>query len=119
MTSSPNSPDQAWVLQVTIWAAPAADPQWKAQLNRLRTIASFDDTTKTWQARLGALDLQGLNLLQALLDAASAHGTRVRLEPAPVPEGWEGPVFTRGPDVAALLEAQADHGRPLGQLPLP
>ncbi|MCL7430371.1 hypothetical protein [Streptomyces sp. YS415] len=48
MTSSPNSPDQAWVLQVTIWAAPAADPQWKAQLNRLRTIASFDDTTKTW-----------------------------------------------------------------------
>ncbi|MDQ0904213.1 hypothetical protein QFZ22_000198 [Streptomyces canus] len=116
MTNSPNSPDQAWVLKATIWAEPAAAPQWKEQLNRLRPIASFDDTTKTWQARLGVLDLEGLNVLQALLDAASAHGTRVRLEPAPVPECWDGPVFTRGPDVAALLEAQADQGRPLGQL---
>jgi hypothetical protein len=106
------------VLQVTIWAAPAAAPQWKEQLNRLRLIASFDDTTKTWQARLGALDLEGLKVLQALLDAASAHGSRVRLEPAPVPEFWDGPVFTREPDVSAVLEAQADQGRPLGQLPL-
>ncbi|MGW0950016.1 hypothetical protein ACWD4O_46900 [Streptomyces sp. NPDC002623] len=31
---------------------------------------------------------------------------------------WDGPVFTRGPDVAALLEAQADRDRPLGRLPL-
>ncbi|MEU0946898.1 hypothetical protein ABZ379_29785 [Streptomyces canus] len=118
MTSSPNSPGQGWVLRVTIWAAPAADPQWKAQLNQLRPLASFDDTTKTWQASLGSLDLEGLSMLQALLDAASAHGTRVRLEPAAVPERWDGPVFTRGPDVAALLEAQADQVRPLGQLPL-
>ncbi|MEU0030791.1 hypothetical protein [Streptomyces sp. NPDC006335] len=118
MTSPPNSPDHGWVLKATICAAPAAAPQWKEQLNRLRPIASFDDTTKTWQARLGALDLEGLNVLQILLDAASAHGTRVRLEPAPVPEFWDGPVFTREPDVAAVLESQADQGRPLGQLPL-
>ncbi|MEU0027381.1 hypothetical protein [Streptomyces sp. NPDC006335] len=118
MTSWANSPDQGWVLKATIWAAPAAAPQWKEQLNRLRPIASYDDTTKTWQAHLGALDLEGLNVLQALFDAASAHGTQVRLEPAPVPERWDGPVFTRGPDVAVLLEARADQGRPLGQLPL-
>jgi len=118
MPHSLNSPDQACLLKVTIWAAPAADPQWKQQLNRLRSIAGFDDTTKTWQARLGALDLEGLTMLQALFDAASAHGTRVRLESAPVPERWDGHAFTRGPDVAALLEAQADQGRPLGQLPM-
>jgi hypothetical protein len=55
MTSSPNSPDQAWVLKATIWAAPA------------------------------------------ILGRRRLH---------------------EGADVAALLEAQADQGRPLGQLPL-
>ncbi|MER6358574.1 hypothetical protein ABT186_44035 [Streptomyces sp. NPDC001634] len=118
MTSSPNSPDCAWVLEATIRAAPAADPQWQEQLDRLRQIASYDLETQTWHARLGALDLAGMQMLQTLFDAARVHGTEVRLTPVAVPACWDGPAFTRGPDVAAVLEAQADRSRPLGQLPL-
>lgn len=57
-------------------------------------------------------------MLQTIFDTARAHGAEVRLTPVVVPTYWDGPVFTREPDVAALLEAQADRGRPLGQLPL-
>jgi hypothetical protein len=88
------------------------------QLDGLRPIASYDTETQTWHARLGALDLAGVQMLQALFDAARVHGTAVCLTALAVPAYWDGPVFTRGPDVAALLEAQADRGRPLGQLPL-
>ncbi|MFF7887791.1 hypothetical protein ACH40F_40945 [Streptomyces sp. NPDC020794] len=118
MTSSPNSRDSAWVLEATIRTAPAADPQWQEQLIRLRPIASYVPETQTWHARLGALDLAGVTMLQTLFDTARAHGTEVCLTPVVVPAYWDGPVFTREPDVAALLEAQADRGRPLGQLPL-
>ncbi|MFI1035151.1 hypothetical protein [Streptomyces sp. NPDC020951] len=118
MTSSPNFRDSAWVLEATIRTAPTSDPQWQEQLDRLRPIASYDQQTQTWYARLGALDLAGLQLLQILFDAARVHGTEVRLTPLAVPVYWDGPVFTRGPDVAALLEARADRTRPLGQLPL-
>ncbi|WP_189317598.1 hypothetical protein [Streptomyces brasiliensis] len=116
--TSPNSPQGVWVLEATIQTAPAADSQWQEQLDRLRQIASYDLETQTWHARLGALDLAGVEMLQALFDAARVHGTEVCLTPVAVPAYWDGPVFTRGPDVAALLEAQADRGRPLGQLPL-
>ncbi|MET9759950.1 hypothetical protein ABZ016_12955 [Streptomyces sp. NPDC006372] len=118
MTSSPNSPIRSWVLEATIRTAPAADPQWQEQLDRLRQIASYDPKTQTWHARLGALDLAGMQMLQTLFDSARVHGTEVRLTPVAVPAYWDGPTFTRGPDVAAVLEAQADRGRPLGQLPL-
>ncbi|MFC9930001.1 hypothetical protein [Streptomyces sp. NPDC127190] len=118
MTSSPNSPDRAWVLEAAIRTAPAADPQWQEQLDRLRQVATYDPETQTWHARLGALDLAGVQLLQTLFDAARIHGTEVRLTPMAVPASWDGPTFTTGPDVAAELEAQADRGRPLGQLPL-
>ncbi|MGP4088623.1 hypothetical protein [Streptomyces sp. KR55] len=118
MTSSPNSRDSTWVLEATIRTAPTADPQWQEQLGRLRPVASYDPETQTWHARLGALDLAGVQMLQALFDAARVHGTEVRLTPVAAPAYWDGPAFTRGPDVAALLEAQADRGRPLGQLPL-
>jgi hypothetical protein len=79
MTSSPNSPDRAWVLEATIRTAPVAAPQWQAQLDRLRQIASYDPETQTWHARLGALDLAGMQMLQTLFDAARVHGTEVRL----------------------------------------
>ncbi|MDC2956861.1 hypothetical protein PO587_20560 [Streptomyces gilvifuscus] len=117
MTSSPNSPVGARVLEATIRTA--SGPQWQEQLHRLRTIASYDPETRTWHARLGALDLAGLQLLQTLFDTARVHGTEVFLTPVVVPACWDGPVFTREPTVAALLEAQADPGRPLGQLPVP
>jgi hypothetical protein len=118
MTSPPNSPETAWVLEATIQTAPAAHSQWQEQLDRLRPIASYDTETQTWHARLGVLDLAGVQMLQALFDAARVHCTAVCLTPVAVPAHWDGPVFTRSPDVAALLEAQADRGRPLGQLPL-
>jgi hypothetical protein len=117
MTTSPNSPDETWVLKATIRAARAGDHQWTEQLNSLRPIASYDDNTKTWHTHLGALNLAGLKVLQALFDAASAHGTEVRLEPVAVPSYWDGPTFTGDRDVAAFLQAKADSGRPLGQLP--
>ncbi|MCX4598407.1 hypothetical protein OG819_55730 [Streptomyces sp. NBC_01549] len=118
MTNSPNSSESAWVLEATIRTASAADAQWQEQLDRLRPIALYDLETQTWHARLGALDVAGVQMLQVLFDAARVHGTEVCLTPVAVPAYWEGPAFTRGPDVAALLEAQADRGRPLGQLPL-
>lgn len=118
MTPSPNSRDSAWVLKATIRTAPAADPHWQEQLDRLRPIATYDRETQTWHARLGALDLAGVQVLQTLFDAAHIHGTEVRLAPVAVPAYWNGPIFTRDSEVASLVEAQADRGRPLGQLPL-
>ncbi|WP_328372755.1 hypothetical protein OG800_48800 [Streptomyces sp. NBC_00445] len=117
MTTSPNSRDNAWMLEATIRTAPAADPQWQEQLDKLRTIATYDPATQTWHARVGALDLAGVQVLQTLFDAARVHGTDVRLAPVAVPAHWAGLAFMRDPDVAERLEAQADRGRPLGQLP--
>ncbi|MFE9883151.1 hypothetical protein [Streptomyces sp. NPDC005784] len=118
MTSSPNSRESAWVLEAAIRTAPAADPQWQQQLDRLRDIASYDPETQTWHACIGALDLAGVQMLQTLFDVARVHGTEVRLTPVAVPAYWNGPVLQRGPDVAALLETQAEPGRRLGHLPL-
>jgi hypothetical protein len=105
-------------LKAAIRTAPAADPQWQEQLARLRGIASYDPESQTWHACLGALDPAGVHVLRTLFDAARVHGTEVCLTPVAVSAHWDGPAFTKGPDVAAFLEAQADRGRPLGQLPL-
>ncbi|MFJ5035901.1 hypothetical protein ACIQB5_49855 [Streptomyces sp. NPDC088560] len=90
-------------MEATIRTAPAADPQWHEQLDRLRTIASYDPATQTWHARLGALDPAGVQMLQSLFDAARAYGSEVHLLSVAVPSYWDGSVFTRDPDVAALL----------------
>ncbi|MFI6341065.1 hypothetical protein [Streptomyces sp. NPDC050535] len=118
MTSSPNSRENAWVLEATIWTARAADTHWQEQLNTIRPVAAYDPETQTWRARLGALDLPGLEMLQILFDAARTHGTEVRLAPVAVPPQWTGPVFTADSELAALLDAQADQGRAIGQLHL-
>ncbi|GHB28900.1 hypothetical protein GCM10010306_021640 [Streptomyces umbrinus] len=118
MTISPNSRENVWVLEATIWAARAAEPHWQEQLNTLGSVAAYDPKTQTWRARLGALDLAGLEMLQILLDAAGTHGTEVRLVPVAVPPQWNGPVFTADSELAAVLEAKADEGRALGQLHL-
>lgn len=118
MISSPNSRDNAWVLEATIQTAPAAGPQWQEQLDRLRPIATYKPETQTWHARLGALDLAGMQILQSLFDAARSHGTEVHLAPVAVPPQWNGPVFTTDSELAALLEDLADQGRALGQVHL-
>lgn len=94
------------------------DPQGQKQLNKLRPIASYDDKTKMWHARLGALDLADLEMLQTLFGAARVHGTEVCLAPVAVPAYWNGLTFTGDPKVVALLQAQAARERPFGQLPL-
>ncbi|MDQ1031532.1 hypothetical protein QF035_009114 [Streptomyces umbrinus] len=106
------------MLEANIQTASAADPQWHEQLDKLRVIATYAPETRTWHARIGTLDLASVHLLQTLFDAARVYGTEVHLAAGAVPAYWNGPVFTRSPDVAALLEAQTDRGRPLGQLPL-
>ncbi|MFJ5532643.1 hypothetical protein [Streptomyces sp. NPDC093261] len=44
--------------------------------------------TQTRHARLRALDLAGMQLLQILFDAARVHGAEVRLTPVAVPAYW-------------------------------
>ncbi|MCX4993477.1 hypothetical protein [Streptomyces sp. NBC_00568] len=116
--TSQSSLETAWILEATVQAAHGADPHWREQLKILRPIAGYDPTAQTWRVRLGALDLAGLHVLQALFDAAHKHGTEVHLAPVAVPESWAGPVFARTAEMATLLETQADQGRPLGQLRL-
>lgn len=123
MTTSPNSPTGSahWVLQATITTGHGDGSRWHAQLDTLRPIATYNPDTQMWRALIGALDREGLGVLQTLFDAAHTYGTEVRLSPVAVPSFWRGPVFTSDPDLASSLEAQAgaaDTGRPLGQLPL-
>ncbi|MGW3850289.1 hypothetical protein [Streptomyces fagopyri] len=119
MTTSLHVPEgSCWLLEITITSAQAAKAQWNEQLNKLRPIAGYDESTQTWSAHVGALNLAGLGVLQTLFDAARAYGTEVRLAPVPVPKSWRGPVFTSDSEIAALLRAQADAGRPLGHLAL-
>ncbi|WP_393101049.1 hypothetical protein [Streptomyces sp. LN325] len=117
-TSLPVPEGASWILHITITAAQAAKTQWNKQLDMLRPIAGYDEATQTWSAHIGALDLAGLGVLQTLFDTARTYGTEVRLAPVPVPEWWRGSVFTSDSEIAALLRAQADEGRPLGHLPL-
>ncbi|MBC9719623.1 hypothetical protein H9Y04_44865 [Streptomyces sp. TRM66268-LWL] len=110
------SPDPAhWVLQISITAAPS-DRLFGEQVSVLRTVADFDPATKTWSVLRGAFDLQTLEILQTLYGAASAYGSRVGLNPIPVPHRWNGPTFTTDDDPAQHLYAGSDTGRPLGQL---
>ncbi|PAZ10491.1 hypothetical protein CLM62_40785 [Streptomyces sp. SA15] len=123
MTTSPNSPTGSthWVLQATITTAHADGSRWHEQLDTLRPIATYDPDAQVWRALIGALNRDGLDVLQTLFDVAHTHGTEVRLAPVAVPDFWRGPVFTSDPDLARYLKAQVgatDAARPLGQLPL-
>ncbi|MGW9024509.1 hypothetical protein ACWGQ5_09790 [Streptomyces sp. NPDC055722] len=120
MTSLPTPrPNDRWLLQVTIQAARADDSRWQEQLATLRSVSSYDPTPQTWSTCIGALDLASAYTLQTLFDAARSFGTEIHLEPTQVPATWRGPSFTSDTEIAAFLTAQADNGRPLGQLPVP
>ncbi|MGW2706550.1 hypothetical protein [Streptomyces sp. NPDC001340] len=113
-----SSPSEAWLLQVTIQAARADDTRWNEQRTALRSVSAYDSTTQTWSTRIGVLDPASVHTLQVLFDAARTFGTAIHLEPMPVPARWTGPFLTSDAEVAALLAANADEGRPLGQLPI-
>jgi hypothetical protein len=88
------------------------------QLDRLRQIASSAPQAQTWHARFCTLDLAGVQVLQDLFDVPRLCSTPVRLVRVAVQVFWHDPAVSRGLDVAALLEAQADRGPQLGQPPL-
>ncbi|MFJ3310844.1 hypothetical protein ACIPSA_49515 [Streptomyces sp. NPDC086549] len=81
-------------------------------------MSSYDSTTHTWSTCIGALDLASVHKLQVLFDAARSFGTDIQLEPSPASAAWQGPSFTSDSEVAAILIAQPDKDRPLGQLPV-
>ncbi|MER5465518.1 hypothetical protein ABT010_33485 [Streptomyces sp. NPDC002668] len=116
--TTPQPPQPAWLLRITITAAPAAPARWREQLQSLRSVADYDPGTQTWRLNLGALDTQALDTLQLLYEAARTYGTSVHLEPVLVPASWTGPAFS-GIELAAIAAASHDTGRALGQLPLP
>ncbi|MFH8701876.1 hypothetical protein [Streptomyces chartreusis] len=119
MTVLPNSrPSEPWLLDITIQAAHADETRWNQQLAVLRSVSTYDPGTQTWSTRIGVLDLTTLSTLQTLFDVARTFGTEIHIEPVPVPNGWPGPSFPSGDDVAALLSTKADERRPLGQLPI-
>ncbi|MCX4572707.1 hypothetical protein OHB41_05850 [Streptomyces sp. NBC_01571] len=118
-TTPPRIPEgSSWIPHITITSAPAARAQWNKQLDKVRPIAGYDEAARTWSAHTGTLNLAGLGVLQTLFDTARTYGTEVLLAPVPVPKSWRGPDFTSDSEIAALVRAQTDEGRPLGHLPL-
>ncbi|MET9817538.1 hypothetical protein [Streptomyces sp. NPDC006355] len=119
MTALPTpSASERWLLRATILSARADDTRWDQQRTLLRSVASYDSRSQTWTIWIGELDLTTVNKLQTLFDAARTFGTEIHIEPVPVPTGWTGPAFTGNTDVAAVLTAKGNEGRPLGELPL-
>ncbi|WP_210582090.1 hypothetical protein [Streptomyces sp. GESEQ-4] len=116
MTSTPHSNSVRWLLEVTAAAAPAGLAAFEEQRQLLRSVAQFDQASRTWWARIGALDVRALEVLQRLYEAAQRFGTAVRVEAVAAPDAWNGPCFTDAGELASLAAAQAERGRLLGQL---
>ncbi|MEU6381674.1 hypothetical protein [Streptomyces sp. NPDC046909] len=116
MTSTPNSHPVRYVLEVTAAAAPADPAAFEAQRQLLRSVAQFDPASRTWWTLIGVLDVRALRILERLFEAARRFGTEVRVEAIAAPVAWKGPHFSDAGELAALVSARADRGRPLGQL---
>lgn len=116
MTSTPNSNSVRWLLEVTAAAAPAGPASFEQQRQLLRSVAQFDQVSKTWRARIGALDIRALRILEHLFEAARRFGTEVGVQAITAPDTWDGPCFNDAGELADLVTAHADRGRPLGQL---
>jgi hypothetical protein len=84
----------------------------------LRSVASYDGDTQIWTTWIGTRNRPSVATLQTLFAAARRYGTDVRLEHAPAPAWWTGPVFTADAEVTVLLVTKADEGRRLGELPV-
>jgi hypothetical protein len=115
--TTPQPPQPAWLLRITIAAAPANAVQWQEQLQLLRSLVTYDPSSQTWRTSLGTLDAHALDTLQRLYETAHRFGTRVHLEPTFVPASWQGPPFTDA-ELADVAASRRDAGRPLGQLPV-
>ncbi|WP_405512069.1 hypothetical protein [Streptomyces canus] len=118
MTSTPNPKPVRWLLEVTAAAASAAPASFDQQRQLLQSVAQFDAPSRTWWAYIGALDVRALRILERLFEAARRFGTEVRVQAIAAPDGWTGPSFSDAGELADLVTARADRGRPLGQLHL-
>ncbi|MCI3276991.1 hypothetical protein [Streptomyces cylindrosporus] len=118
MTSTPQSNSVRWLLEVTAAAAPADPAAFEQQRQLLRSVAQFDRASRTWWRCLGTLDARALEVLQCLYEAARRFGTEVGIRAVAAPAGWSGDCFCDAGELAAFALAQADAGRPLGQLHL-
>lgn len=116
MTSIPQTARTAWLLRVSATSAPQDPESFEQQRQLLRSVAGFDPVTRLWTAFIGEVNVRALEVLQQLYDSAGRFGTEVRLEAVAAPPSWQGPVFHDENDLAALVVARADQGRPLGQL---
>jgi hypothetical protein len=116
MTSIPQTARTAWLLRVSATSAHQDPESFERQRQLLRSVAEFDPASRIWTAFIGQLDVRALEVLQQLYDSSSRFGTEVRLEAVAAPLLWQGPVFQEENDLAALVVARADQGRPLGQL---
>ncbi|QUC59158.1 hypothetical protein IOD14_21595 [Streptomyces sp. A2-16] len=118
MTSTPNPNPVRWLLEVTAAAASASPATFEQQRQLLRSVAQFDQPSRTWWAYIGALDVRALRILECLFEAARRFGTEVRAQAIAAPDGWAGPCFSDAGQLADLVAARADRGRLLGQLHL-
>ena len=79
------SPAAAPVLQVLICSNTALpEPEFSAQTEKLRRVASYDRDTRNWYTRIH-LDHpeRGAEVLAALFEAARVHGTTVQVRAWP------------------------------------
>lgn len=116
MTSTAHSNSVRWLLEVTAAAAHVDPAAFEQQRQLLRSVAQFDQPTRTWWAHIGVLDVRALQILERLFEAARRFGTEVSVQAVAAPDAWKGPCFSDAGELAALVSARADHGRPLGQL---
>ncbi|MGW1364948.1 hypothetical protein ACWCQP_47075 [Streptomyces chartreusis] len=119
MTSTPYSNSVRWLLEVTAAAAAAEPAVFEQQRQLLRSVAQFDSGSRTWWAHIGTLNVRTLEILQRLYEAAQRFGTEVSFRVIVAPDGWSEDCFNDAGELAALAQAAADRGRPLGQLHLP
>ena len=77
------APAPAPVLQMLIYSGSGLpEPEFSAQTEKLRRVASFDDATRSWYAWIH-LDRpeSGAEVLTVLFEAARVHGTTVTVRP--------------------------------------
>ncbi|MGW1496395.1 hypothetical protein [Streptomyces sp. NPDC002402] len=116
MTSIPQTAPTDWLLRVSATSAPQDPERFEQQRQLLHSVAGFNPATRIWTAFIGQLDVRALEVLQQLYESSSRFGTQVHLEAVAAPPSWQGPLFHDENDLAALVVARADQGRPLGQL---
>jgi hypothetical protein len=56
--------------------------------------------------------------VQRLYEAAQRFWTEVRIRAIAAPDAWNGPCFSEAGERGALVAAEANRGRQLGELPV-